>query len=257
MKRRALLASITFVVPALAAIGVGACSSSKSGDDSSIAPDSGSQTDSTVADTGPTKPTEAGVDAAPKKYCASDSVIVDAGPDADAIAPAVPQSFDSKMAGCPGVVSYTDRATLCAASCQPCSAVDWVTRHGSTAPAYDYWTDDNLGYSGNFEVGEACTASPFPPDAATPGPGACESFLPDGGPLLAPMRVCIDNNADPFADPSTDGVGNQCNWNKCAFEIDLTIPTVVDAGPDAAPLVFDHMGGCDDNNTAGTLCCCE
>lgn len=257
MKRRALVVSIAFVVPALASFGLAACSSKSSGDDSISASDAGSQTDATVAETG--TPTEAGVDAAPKKYCASDSIIIDAGPDADAIAPAAPQIFDAKMAGCPGVVAYADRATLCAASCKPCGAVDWVTHNGGTAPAYDYWTDDNLGYAGDFDPGFACTAAPYPADAATPGPSSCEGFFPDGGLAQTPMRVCIDNSAnpDPFADPSFDRVGNECNWNKCAFETDLSIPTVSDAGADAAPLVYDHMGGCSNDNTAGALCCCE
>ncbi len=257
--RRGVLVVLTLFAPLLfAAAGLGACSSGSSGDDSGIAADSGSQTDSTIVTNDSGSPqVDSGVDAAQKKYCASDLVIVDAGPDADAIAPAAPQSFDSKMAGCPGVVAYADRATLCAASCAPCSAQDWVIHHGNVAPAYDYWTDDNLGYGGNFESGEACTASPYPADAAAPGPGPCYGLLSDGGSFPDPMRVCIDNNANPYAGLSQDGLGNECNWNKCAYETDLSTPTVVDAGPDAAPPVFDHMGGCDDNDTAGTLCCCD
>jgi hypothetical protein len=263
LKQRTLVASFALVIPAFGALGIEACSSSSSsaGDDSSIPTDSGSQTDSTIINNDSGSPVDSGSpDAGSKKYCASDETIVDAGPDADAIAPAFPQIFDSKMAGCPGVVAFTDRATLCAASCTPCSAQDWVLNHGAIAPAYDYWTNDNLGYGGEFEPGIACTANTFPADAAAPGPDTCEtSSLPDGGVALNPMRVCVDEltAADPFTDPSIDGLGNECNWSRCAFETDLTVPVVADAGPDAAPPSFDHMGGCDDNLTAGTLCCCE
>jgi hypothetical protein len=264
-KRRALL-SFTFLIPVLGSAALEACSSSSSssGDDSSVATDSGSQIDSTTTfgnDSGPQKIIDSGVDvdAAPaKKYCASDSLIVDAGPDADAIAPATPQQFDTTMAGCPGVVEFQDRATLCAASCTPCSAQDWILHHGNAAPAYDYWTNDNLGYEGEYDQGFACTANPFPADAAAPGPDTCTEFtLADGGVGLSPMRVCVDHLENPFGETLSDSLGNACNWSKCAYETDLSVPTVVDAGPDAAPPVFDHMGGCDGNLTAGTLCCCE
>ncbi len=46
------------------------------------------------------------------------------------------------------------------------------------------------------------------------------------------MRVCADVTFDPL--------GNQCNWQGCAWQ-------------DTAE--NDHFGGCDDNLTAGTLCC--
>lgn len=258
-----MMVSFTFVVPLLGAACIQACSSSSSaGDDSGIATDSGSQTDSTTTTTTTTvtdsgQPIEAGVDAAVKKYCASDSVIVDAGPDA-AYPPATPQQFDSKMAGCPGSVYWSDRATLCAASCTPCGAQDWILHHGNIAPTYDYWTNDNLGYGGEFEQGFACTGTPFPADAAAPQPEECESELPDGGEMPSPMRVCIDGDAaTPYEGDPLDPIGNFCNWDKCAYETDLTVPVIADAGPDAAVPVFDHVGGCDDNPTAGTLCCCE
>ncbi|MEO7114005.1 MAG: hypothetical protein ABI183_26430 [Polyangiaceae bacterium] len=261
MKRRAFIASITFVVPALAAIGVAACSGSSSGDDSSISSDSGSQTDSTVAaDTGPINPNEAGVDAGPKKYCASDSFIVDAGPDADAIAPAVPQQFDSKMAGCPGIVGFVDRASLCGPTCTPCGAEDWVNHHGSTPPLYNYWTNDDLGYNGGFASGETCSASLIDDAAAPQPPYICDEPFSDGGTLFQPMRVCANHSIvdveAPFGTQS-DPLGNTCNWGRCAFSLDGGAPDYIDAGIDAAPPVFDYLGGCSDNLTAGTLCCCE
>jgi hypothetical protein len=163
-----------------------------------------------------------------------------------------PQVFSAQMAGCPGVVYWNERATLCAPTCSPCSASQWVAQRGSIAPAYDYWTNDDLGYAGSFGAGQACLAYPLDggPDAAVPN--ACSSSDLDAGPT--PMRVCTDDPADPpFTYGQLDPLGNVCNWSRCAYGTDASVP---DAGPDAAPPGFDYLGGCDDNLTAGTLCCC-
>jgi len=45
--------------------------------------------------------------------------------------------------------------------------------------------------------------------------------------------VCVPNGTDPE--------GNTCTWRHCGW--------------DAAPPIDYYFGGCNANNTAGTLCC--
>ncbi len=264
-KRRAVLVAATFVAPAFASIAIAACGSSSSGDDSSISPDSGSGGDSTVIDARPKLPSEAGVDAAPKKYCAADSFIFDAGPDADGGPPATPQMFDSVMAGCAGTVYFADRATLCAANCRSCTVVDWITRHGSTLPTSDYWTNDDIGFSGfTFGNGMSCGASPYGPDGSAgpdDNPGLCFPFsFADGGPGQKPMHVCAEDPNNLYAVDQADRFGNTCTWVRCAYTLDGSVPPAPPLTPDGqAPPPYDSMGGCSGarDNTAGSLCCCE
>jgi hypothetical protein len=161
----------------------------------------------------------------------------DSGDDSTVAAPCAnnapaAQQFTSKMYGCAGVVIWDNRATLCNSPCVTCSATQWVNGHGSAAPTHDYWTDDNLGYNGG-------------------GAGLCEAIL-DGGNLcgaggdagdFAPFRVCLP--ANPFPDGGftslKDPEGNVCNWSDCGFGT---------VSPD------EFFGGCANDFTAGTLCCC-
>jgi hypothetical protein len=128
---------------------------------------------------------------------------------------AADQVFEQGMRGCKGTVSFANRATRCAAGSRVCTAAEWVARHGTTAPTYNYWTNDVLYGSG--------------------GPGACAADLVyqlgewcDG---TNPMRVCA---------AATDSLGNQCNWTGCGFN---------------ANTPNEYFGGCQNNPTAGALCC--
>ncbi|MGO8997739.1 MAG: hypothetical protein ACLQVI_30850, partial [Polyangiaceae bacterium] len=220
------------------------------GSDATIGADSGLSADTGLADA--PSDSQGQADTAPTVYCATTGTYD--GGEAGALPDPSPQIFGPNMAGCPGVVYWAQRASLCSAACTPCSASQWVALHGTTPPAYDYWTNDDLGYSGEFEQGEACLASPLDagPDAAAPY--ECESA--DSGPV--PMRVCRpDPTVAPFTYGQFDPLGNECNWVRCAYGTDASVPDAgPDAGPDAAPPVFDFMGGCDGDLTAGTLCCC-
>jgi hypothetical protein len=276
--------SIPFVLGSVAlALSIGACATGSPDEvaedagatlDAGHAPDATTATDAAQLDAGP-------LDARPESATGTDSAVGDGGsPDSQAEAEAsspppvycnttathdggavgpipnpAPQIFGAQMAGCPGVVLWNDRATLCGPTCAPCGAAQWVAQRGSIAPAYDYWTNDDLGYGGEFQPGQACLAFPFDggPDAAVPF--ECSSSDGDGGPT--PMRVCSNDPADPpFTEPQPDPLGNICNWSRCAYGSSATVPDAgPDADPDAAPS-FDYFGGCDNNVTAGTLCCC-
>ena len=65
------------------------------------------------------------------------------------------------------------------------------------------------------------------------GSGECEAISSGGNwcGYNVPMRVCSDH---------TDAQGNECNWTHCGLDA-MT--------PD------EWFGGCQDNPTAGTLCC--
>jgi len=132
----------------------------------------------------------------------------------------VEQAFRNGVVGCAGVVNFGARASLCNASlgCTPCSAAQWIAQYGGQAPTHHYWTNDDLLYAG-LDSGN-CWATLDQLSGST-----CQ-----GG---SPMRVCTDSGVDPE--------GSRCNWTGCGF--------------DAASPSY-HFGGCDDNLTSGTLCCC-
>jgi hypothetical protein len=114
-------------------------------------------------------------------------------------------------------VTWAQRDSLCAPGSIACSASQWhdfQTQWGG-APAHNYWTSDNLRYSGSGS--NACSVSP------TVG-----TLCPSG----QPMRVCTASGSDPE--------GNFCNWSNCGYGT-------------VAPNEF--FGGCAGNTTAGTLCC--
>jgi len=126
----------------------------------------------------------------------------------------VDQVFDGEMVGCAGTTTFPERATLCGPGYQPATAAQWLAHHATTAPAHDYWTDEQLRYNGTGS--SACFVS----TAVGVDCGA-----------TTPMRVCTPSGAD--------AEGNQCDWTNCGINI-------------AAPSQF--FGGCLGNTTAGTLC---
>lgn len=257
-------------IPAIALSAFAGCSSSSdaAGDDDSN-PVGGH--DSSIIDSAPI-PGDGGKEAAPPS-CVTGLSYVD--PEGGTHANPSPQTFAGGMNGCPGRVLYRDRASLCGPTCRVCSASEWVGKRGTDAPQYDYWVDDLLGWSGAFTapgdvcyageldasvdsgavIGEMCQSDPYPLDGGTLPDGApVDGGIFDPGPTS--MRVCMStDNSDPYAFFQTDPLGNTCIWLRCAFG-DHTV-TYPDAGPDAAIPNFDYMGGCENDYTAGTLCCCD
>ena len=125
------------------------------------------------------------------------------------------EAFDGLMFGCRGTVSWPNRAGQCGAGFQACTALEWVTHRSGVVPTFNYWTDDDLGYSGS---GSACSVS-------TSATYACYAN--------EPMRVCTAAGGD--------SLGNACNWANCGFEV-------------VSPNEY-FGGCNNNNNTAGTLCC--
>ncbi|MCC6559555.1 MAG: M4 family metallopeptidase [Polyangiaceae bacterium] len=95
------------------------------------------------------------------------------------------------MVGCAGTVGFGSRDTLCGPGTYVCSAAQWKSRRGTGVPAHNYWTNDELKYSG--------TSS------------ACSASLSTGTSCGAnPMRVCSPTQTDPE--------GNNCNWTGCGLD---------------------------------------
>lgn len=124
--------------------------------------------------------------------------------------------FAANMVGCVQKVEWSKRAQVCPAGSTVCTGQEWVARRAAKIPTYNYWTNDDLRWSGKDGK---CIAS------TTQGQ-LC------GGFTATPMRVC---------GKKTDPVGNQCNYTNCGF------------GNATAP--NQYFGGCENNPTAGTLCC--
>jgi alpha-tubulin suppressor-like RCC1 family protein len=144
--------------------------------------------------------------------------LVDLGPDHPATGCAdgtIEQVFSSAAVGCAGAVTDPLRATLCAPGSRVCSAAEWMAVRNGAIPTHNYWTDDQLLFSGQ-------------------GTNACFVSTTSGYPCSAgqPMRVCTATGSDPE--------GNVCNWADCGY------------GSNAPNQYF---GGCNTNMTAGTLCC--
>jgi len=120
------------------------------------------------------------------------------------------------MVGCGGSVTFSKAYQLCGNGYQVCSSSEWNGSRGSVAPSADYWTADNLNYSGSY-------------------PNNCEAVL-NGGTSCGtnrPMRVCTLNNG------GTDTFGNACTWTGCG------LGTTTD----------QYFGGCVADAYAGALCC--
>jgi Stigma-specific protein, Stig1 len=124
--------------------------------------------------------------------------------------------FGPTMVGCVAKVGFSSRASVCPAGTKVCSGQDWVNRRGTKVPSYNYWTNDDLRWSG--QDGN-CLAS-------TSIGQLCGQFT------ATPMRVC---------GKKTDPVGNSCRWTGCGFG--------------AARQPSQYFGGCEGNTSAGTLCC--
>ncbi|TQF15277.1 hypothetical protein FJV41_14470 [Myxococcus llanfairpwllgwyngyllgogerychwyrndrobwllllantysiliogogogochensis] len=101
------------------------------------------------------------------------------------------QIFSGGMAGCAGKVTWGSRASLCAPGFRPASAREWDTLFLGLAPAHNYWTNDDLRYSG---VSGTCSVSYVTGTACPAG---------------QPMRVCTA--------AGTDAEGNTCNWTGCGL----------------------------------------
>ncbi|MDB4934413.1 MAG: Tryptophan synthase alpha chain [Labilithrix sp.] len=98
--------------------------------------------------------------------------------------------FAPNMVGCVQTASWFQRIYICPPGSKVCSAQEWTQRHGTKTPTYDYWTDDDLRWSG---ADQKCSVS------ATSG-----NYCDYG----TPMRVCAGK---------TDPLGNQCRWTNCGF----------------------------------------
>lgn len=133
--------------------------------------------------------------------------------------------FNANMHGCGGKVAFASRATLCGASAHVCSADEWVDNHGSSTPAFRYWTDDALRYS------------TFATDSC--GAGGCDNGRCFVSNNVATTTAC----ANPFqvATVANDPLGNGGGggWFGCGFN---------SANPNH---YFSGCGGA----TGATLCC--
>ncbi len=131
----------------------------------------------------------------------------------------VEQDFGNGVYGCAGKVSFAQKQTLCAPGVRVCTANEWVAQRGTLAPTHNYWTADALRYGG---TASGCFGSP----SLFVGADGCP-----GDPTPSPMRVCA---------AASDPLGNTCTWVGCGLEA-------------ASP--SEYFGGCQDNDTAGALCC--
>ncbi|UQA60474.1 DUF4215 domain-containing protein [Polyangium aurulentum] len=105
------------------------------------------------------------------------------------------QPFTLGMVGCAGTVTWANRGNLCKEGWHVCSAEEYYERNFSTnvrtdAPIYNYWTDDDLRYSGSAS-------------------GNCSVSLTSGSTCSSPMRVCTS--------AGSDSLGNNCNWERCGY----------------------------------------
>lgn len=145
------------------------------------------------------------------------------------------QVFSPLMQGCAGTVPFTNasgpaRGSLCGVNAHVCNANEWVQNNGSIAPAHDYWTDDNLGFSNNqTTVGDCGTSSCTSAHCFV---SLNNDFSYANGCGSNPMRVCVPGFG---ADPE----GNTCTWTSCGFN-------------SIAP--NQNFGGCSSNG-GGALCC--
>jgi hypothetical protein len=198
---------------------------------------------------------------------------------------------------------------MCSAGWHVCSATEWVARSQDKIPNYNYWTNDHVGATANFDgcfvtinggandCGEApmhvCTIARGELDAAYATEARfylIQTFLQDGSVTVVtsvdratsepqtfagvftagaftgsrvgvPGSLALTFTSDssgtdgslPFtrvANPPftgsvdfnfvSDPLGNGCNWHSCGLD---------------APNPNRYFGGCNNNNTAGVLCC--
>ncbi len=134
------------------------------------------------------------------------------------------QKFTSNMWGCPGVRNFGAAGAACRTGTTPCTANTWsaYARAGGKDPIHQYWTANVLLWGGQ-------------------GPNNCYVNLSGapGGPTIS----CGNSTSMAVCALGTDGEGNTCNWTGCTY------------GNAYNAAMTDHMGGCINGNTAGTLCC--
>lgn len=117
--------------------------------------------------------------------CASGAAAQDLGVTIDA------NGARRQLVGCAGSVTWTNRASLCAHEYgwKPASAATWAAASPAVAPTHNYWTSDNLRYSGSAT---SCSVS------------RTEGTL---CPSSSPMRLCTATGGD--------AEGNTCTWKAC------------------------------------------
>ena len=142
---------------------------------------------------------------------------------------AATQKFPNGMWGCGGKRAFGQRDDACGmvgvTRHTACGVGRWVEhiRSGGKLPTRQYWVAERLNYG--------FTGSILPPPA-----GSCWAATSAQYQCSSSMAVCIGSGG-----PSTDQDGNTCNWSGCT--------AVNGSGPN------DHLGGCINTDTAGTLCC--
>jgi hypothetical protein len=110
------------------------------------------------------------------------------------------QVFDGIMIGCGGAVSFANRATLCPSYCHVCSPNEWVSHHGTLAPAHNYWTSDLLGYSNTSPICLSVSGPNFCSSAGEGPGGVCAPTQPDpeGNNCINPNHaLCPDTTNSP------------------------------------------------------------
>jgi hypothetical protein len=105
------------------------------------------------------------------------------------------QAFAPGVVGCSGSVTWKQRNTLCGPHCKACDLNTYnyyQSLVSLTQPAFDYWLDSNVGWSGTGS--NHCSI----------GNGTCATNNP--------MHVCVPNT-------TTDSLGNRCDWFNCGDSI--------------------------------------
>jgi len=137
------------------------------------------------------------------------------------------QIFSGGMVGCAGSVTYANRNTLCAPGFRTVTAAEWTALRGGVAPTHDYWTNNNLKFSGM-------------------GSSACSASAESGNSCGAtPMRVCTP--------AGTDAEGNQCNWQHCGAETNLPDQFFGGCAGNTNAGALCIVGGCADGSIEQTF----
>jgi hypothetical protein len=104
----------------------------------------------------------------------------------------IDQQWSRFFIGCAGSVSFADRESLCGPRELAVTATQWVNVRAGLAPTHNYWTRDQLLYSGL-------------------GSGNCAVSTASGFSCGADqaMHICTSTGSDPE--------GNTCNWTRCGL----------------------------------------
>jgi hypothetical protein len=137
------------------------------------------------------------------------------------------QTFTGGMVGCAGAVTFANRNTLCAPGFRMVTAAEWTALRNGAAPTHDYWTSNDLKYSGT-------------------GPSACSVSAETGNSCgTTPMRVCTA--------AGTDAEGNQCNWQHCGLEANLPDQFFGGCAGNTTAGALCIVGGCADGTIEQTF----